>query len=278
MSDFNLPDINELYVDVLDELKARDIDVAQLFLNAPTNPVTGMIRYVRASNKFQEYDGATWLDKVISLTGGGLGSTTAAGGRTSLGLGTIATQDANNVNITGGALGGNGAGLTNLNAANIASGIIALARLANITNAEIAAAAAIAWTKISKTGSSIADLATRSAADLNSGMLPLARLGSNSPTAVKFLRGDNTWADVSMVVAIWALVGDIVGLTKDFTLSPAIGTIAKTVIMPEHFPPSELDGGSYWDIINTTTVRYTRISTAAGTMPVRAKVIEYYIP
>lgn len=45
-----------------------------------------------------------------------------------------------------------------------------------ITNDYVDAAAAIAWSKISKTGSSLADLATRSAGDLNSGTLPDARL------------------------------------------------------------------------------------------------------
>ena len=42
-----------------------------------------------------------------------------------------------------------------------------------------AAAAAIAWTKLSKTGSSLGDLTTRSATDLTSGTLPDARLSAN---------------------------------------------------------------------------------------------------
>jgi hypothetical protein len=45
-----------------------------------------------------------------------------------------------------------------------------------ITDAQISASAGIGWTKISKTGSSLADLATRSAADLTSGTLPDARM------------------------------------------------------------------------------------------------------
>jgi hypothetical protein len=45
-----------------------------------------------------------------------------------------------------------------------------------IANANVDAAAAIAWTKISKTGSSLADLTTRSAGDLTSGNLAYARL------------------------------------------------------------------------------------------------------
>lgn len=71
-----------------------------------------------------------------------------------------------------------GSALTALNATNLASGTVPLARLSGITNAEIDAAAAIAWTKLSKTGSSLADLTTRSAADLSSGTLADARLSS----------------------------------------------------------------------------------------------------
>jgi len=42
----------------------------------------------------------------LALNKGGTGSTTASGARTNLGLGTIATQNANNVNITGGTITG----------------------------------------------------------------------------------------------------------------------------------------------------------------------------
>lgn len=45
-----------------------------------------------------------------------------------------------------------------------------------VVDAHVDAAAAIAWTKISKAGSSLADLATRSAGDLSSGTLPSGRL------------------------------------------------------------------------------------------------------
>lgn len=85
---------------------------------------------------------------------------------------------------TGAVEGLDGSSLTDLNADELTSGTVPLARLVDITNAEIAAAAAIAWSKISKTGSSLADLATRSAGDLSSGNLAMARL----PT------GGGTWA------------------------------------------------------------------------------------
>jgi hypothetical protein len=50
-----------------------------------------------------------------------------------------------------------------------------------VADADVAAAAAIGWSKISKSGSSLADLATRSAADLSSGTLADARLSANVP-------------------------------------------------------------------------------------------------
>jgi hypothetical protein len=55
-------------------------------------------------------------------------------------------------------LEGGGGGGGNIDASQIVSGTISLARLADIANAQIAAAAAIAWSKISKTGALLSDL------------------------------------------------------------------------------------------------------------------------
>ena len=53
---------------------------------------------------FATITSAVWSGGVIDLPHGGTGSTTAAGARTNLGLGTMATQNANNVSITGGSV------------------------------------------------------------------------------------------------------------------------------------------------------------------------------
>lgn len=57
--------------------------------------------------------------------------------------------------------------VASLNANNLSSGTVPLARLSGITNTEISASANIAWSKIDKTGSSLADLATRTTANLS---------------------------------------------------------------------------------------------------------------
>ena len=58
--------------------------------------------------------GTVTLGGILNLTNGGTGASTAAGARTNLGLGTIATQDANNVSITGGSISGVSASVTTL--------------------------------------------------------------------------------------------------------------------------------------------------------------------
>lgn len=147
MADWALPSLVTLYTSVLDYLKARDEDAISLCLNEPSNKFIGTIRYVRASNKFQEWDGAAWNDKVLAIAGGGTGGANAGAARTSLGLGDMATQTSSGVSITGGTIIANGAGITSLNAANIASGTV-----------------------------------------------PTARLGSGAATSGTYLRGDSTWA------------------------------------------------------------------------------------
>jgi hypothetical protein len=52
----------------------------------------------------------TWNAGTVAVAYGGTGATTQSGARTNLGLGTISTQDANNVSITGGTI----TGITNL--------------------------------------------------------------------------------------------------------------------------------------------------------------------
>jgi hypothetical protein len=106
MADWSKPTLSSLYTEFLAEVSARLDDSATLFSGGPSNQPIGSIRYFRTTNAFQEWDGANWVNKVLSLASGGTGATDAAGARTSLGLGTIAIQNANAVNVTGGTLTG----------------------------------------------------------------------------------------------------------------------------------------------------------------------------
>lgn len=123
MADWNTPITTTAYTSVLTILKDRDFDAISLCYNLPTNLQTGMMRYVRASNKFQEYVTSAWVDKVLSVAGGGTGATTAADARTALGIGTLGVQNSNSISVTGGTITG-----VNLNGSNISSGTVALAR------------------------------------------------------------------------------------------------------------------------------------------------------
>jgi hypothetical protein len=70
----------------------------------------GTLYYNTTSDVMKVYNGSVWVATYVSLSGALLASnnlsdvTSASSSRTNLGLGTIATQAANNVNITGGSI------------------------------------------------------------------------------------------------------------------------------------------------------------------------------
>ena len=194
-TNWSLPVLTSLYTDVLDILKTRDVDSLTLLSDtAATNIPENAFRFLRAQNVFQEYIASIWTTKIIALAGGGTGAANATDARTNLGLGTMATQNANNVAITGGTISGiasfnvsgaitagsftgNGAGLTNLNASQLTTGTLPDARFPAVLPA--------------LNGGNLTNL---NAGALAFGTVPTARLGSGSAGTTTFLRGDQTWA------------------------------------------------------------------------------------
>jgi len=106
MADWLKPTITSDYINFVAELDSRLNDAAQMFVNDPANPPAGAIRYQRSTNLLQEWDGAAWQNKVISIAGGGTGASTPSGILGNLNLGTMALQNASAVAITGGSLSG----------------------------------------------------------------------------------------------------------------------------------------------------------------------------
>jgi hypothetical protein len=88
-----------------------------------------------------------------------------------------------------------------------------------IVNADINASAAIAWTKLDKTGSSLADLTTRSAAALNSGLLDPTYGGTGVNNAGKTITLGGNFTTSGAFASIFRF-----GATTDVTF-PSSGTL-----------------------------------------------------
>jgi len=106
MADWLKPTITSDYINFVAEVDGRLNDAAQMFVTDPVSPPVGSMRYHRATNLLQEWDGAAWQNKVISIAGGGTGASTPAGILGNLNLGTMAQQNSNAVVITGGVISG----------------------------------------------------------------------------------------------------------------------------------------------------------------------------
>jgi hypothetical protein len=194
-ADWNKPALGDTYANFLAYLIARDFDAISLCYGGfPTNPQTGMLAYIRASDKFQEYNGSAWVDKVLSLAGGGTGGASAVGARASLGLGTMAIQNATGVTITGGSITGLGT-FTTSGAITIGAGITAGSGAVGIVDSTGKIPALSSTYLASLSGANLTNL---NGTNISSGTVAPARLGSGSPSSSNFLRGDGTWAGAGM--------------------------------------------------------------------------------
>ena len=133
---------------------------------------------------------STWASVTASgslLTANNLSelTATASTARTNIGLGTISTQSAAAVAITGGSI----TGITDLALADGGTGASTAPNAR--TNLGLGTAAT------SNTGDFAATAHTHAAADIVSGTVATARLGSGTASSGNFLRGDSSWVTIS---------------------------------------------------------------------------------
>lgn len=208
MADWTLPTIRSKVAEVIDFLLARDRDVATLFLVDPTGHPIGTVKLNRSPVKFQEYNGTEFVDLVLSPAGGGTGANTIEGARAAMGIGTMALQNNNAVNITGGAINvgvlaaASGAAIENLDASKLTTGTIPNDRfpstlpglngqnLTNLNGSQIVSGTVVA-----------ARIGVLDASKVTTGVFATARLGTGTADQNKVLLGNGTWGDYSMFTA-----------------------------------------------------------------------------
>ncbi len=94
MADWNNPVNTSLYTDVMQMIKDRDhATLTMLSYSQPSNLPNGAMRFNPTSVLFEKYWDGVYYTQGISIGGGGTGATTAAGARTNLGLGVVATAN-----------------------------------------------------------------------------------------------------------------------------------------------------------------------------------------
>lgn len=123
MADWSLPATTSTYVDVLANLKDRDLDSAKLFDGVTvTNPQTGMIRWSSANTRLEKWNGTAWValaaTHAISISGSSASCTGNAATATALatartingvsfnGSANITVADATKLPLTGGTVTG----------------------------------------------------------------------------------------------------------------------------------------------------------------------------
>lgn len=136
MADWSNPTNATLYTDVLDELKARDEDLARLFNGGESNLPTNAVRLNRGTGQWENWNGSAWVALTIDVTklNGQLASyyTNAS----NLSSGTIP-----NARFPATLPAASGVNLTSLNASNLGSGTVPDARFPTTLPAAMNAAA-----------------------------------------------------------------------------------------------------------------------------------------
>jgi hypothetical protein len=177
MADWSHPLLSDLYTDVLPALTGRDIDAITLLKNPASNVPVGTMAYDRSFDLFKEWSGTAFVNKRLSIAGGGTGADNATQARINLGLGSMATQNSNAVSITGGTISG-----VAFDANAITAGIVALARGGTGASLALGGAGSFLQSNGSSVGFGVsgAALTNLNASAIVAGVLPLAFGGTGS--------------------------------------------------------------------------------------------------
>jgi len=116
--DHNLPTLTSSYADFLTIISDRIEDTAKAFDGTDyTNIPTGSMQWERTADLWREWNGSAWTTQVLSVAGGGTGTTSIAGIKSALSLSDLAYQATiNNTDWSGEALAvaNGGTGVTSI--------------------------------------------------------------------------------------------------------------------------------------------------------------------
>jgi len=171
MANWNLPTPASGYINFVSEMNDKIADAGKLNFGNPINLPDNAMRFNRSLNNFQEWLAGAWFDKSISVYGGGTGAVNPEGARINLGLGSMATQNANAVAITGGSITGVAVDISSV------TGIVALSKGGTGSALALGSQGSVlmSYGGITQfvTGAAIAEL---NASNLTVGTVPAARL------------------------------------------------------------------------------------------------------